>query len=99
MSLAHGSIKKNGSVVLDKVQVWVSCEKDASGNQDCWGYMNPDWEDPIGANDPEGGDDLRYELELDNGDSLPIRVWDHRDRYFVQANQNGFRTIRFKTAT
>ncbi|MFB6259413.1 MAG: hypothetical protein ABEJ96_03465 [Thiohalorhabdaceae bacterium] len=98
MAVAYGSIKKNGSVVLDKVQVWVNCEKDASGNQDCWGYMNPDWEAPIGVNDPDGGDDHRYELALANGDTLPIRVWDHRDQFFVQANQSGWRTIKFKTA-
>ncbi|MEF8792514.1 hypothetical protein [Thiohalorhabdus sp.] len=98
MPVAYGSIKKNGNVVMDRVQVWVNCKDDQAGHKDCWGYMNPEWEDPIGVNDPEGGEDLRYELELDNGDTLPIRVWDHRDTYFVQSNQNGFRTIQFKTA-
>jgi len=98
MSLAHGSIKKNGNLLLDGIQVWVNCETDGSGHKDCWGYLNPEWEDPIGVNDPDRDDDPRYELELETGDSMPIQVWDHRDAYFVQSNQNGYRTVHFKTA-
>jgi hypothetical protein len=98
MSLAHGAIKKNGSVLLDDVEVWLNCEVDGSGHKDCMGYMNPGWDDPIGVNDPDQEADPSYELVLDNGDSLPIRVRDHRDVYFVQCNQNGYRTVQFRTA-
>jgi hypothetical protein len=99
MSLAHGSIKKNGNVLLNNVRLWVNCEADASGKQACWGYLNPEWEDPIGVNDPDKDADPRYELELENGDTLAIRIWDHRDVHFVQCNQNGYRTVHFETAS
>lgn len=98
MSLAQGSIKKNGKVLLNNVRVWVNCEADDSGAQACWGYLNPQWEDPLGVRDPDQEAEPRYDLELENGDTLPIRVWDHRDEYFIQCNQNGYRTIRFQTA-
>lgn len=98
MSVAQGSIKKNGKVLMDNVRLWVNCEPDGSGKQDCWGYLNPEWEDPIGVNDPDRDDEPRYDLVLESGETVPIRVWDHRDVYFVQENQNGYRTVQFRTA-
>lgn len=97
MALARGSIKKNGSILLASVPVWVNCEADTSGGKACWGYLNPEWDDPIGINDPDREAEPRYRLELTDGDALPIRVWDHRDASFIQANQNGYRTVHFRT--
>ncbi|HKJ71570.1 MAG TPA: hypothetical protein VKA55_07440 [Gammaproteobacteria bacterium] len=98
MSLQHGSIKKNGNVLLDDVDVWMLCDTEGPGGNNCSGYFNPEWEDPLGVNDPDQESDPRYELVLDSGDTLPIRVWDHRDVYFIQCNQNGYRTVHFRTA-
>ncbi len=97
MPVETAAIRKNGQELIGGLRVWVSCAPDESGKEACWGYMNPDWEAPIGRLDPEGEADPRYELVLASGDALPIRVWDHRDEHFLQFIQNGYRTIRFQT--
>ena len=95
MSLESASIRKNGQSLAEGLRVWINCREGEAGKKVCWGYMNPEWEVPIGRLDQDG--DSRYELVLGSGEELPIRVWDHRDEYFRQFNQNGFRTVRFQT--
>ncbi|HKJ88686.1 MAG TPA: hypothetical protein VKA48_09285, partial [Gammaproteobacteria bacterium] len=60
-------------------------------------YLNPQWEDPIGRLDPEGEADPSYELDLGEGNPIPIHVEDHRDEAFIQVNQNGYRTLHFES--
>ncbi|MFP4560427.1 MAG: hypothetical protein ACLFRB_04390 [Thiohalorhabdus sp.] len=97
MSLATGSIQKNGKVLVDHVRVWVNAEEDGSGHRTYWGYLNPEWETPIGRLDPDGEPDPRYELDLEGGEHIPIRLEDHRDEAFIQVNQNGYRTLHFRS--
>jgi len=97
MSEQVGSIGKNGKVLLDNVQVWVNCDAEPGGGQSCWGYLNPAWEDPIGALDPDHEPDPRYELQIGREEPMTIQVEDHRDEHFIQVNQNGYRTLHFRS--
>ena len=98
MAEQKASIRKNGKVLLDNVQVWINCDADPEGGKACWGYLNPAWEDPIGVLDPDRESDPRYELQIGQDDPLTIEVEDHRDAHFIQVNQNGYRTVHFRTA-